>query len=78
LYPKGNNFKFYQDSLKFIAFMAGIAVAGLAGTFYFMLEYDTVYNIIDKSVSFITITVPPALPAAMTVGTVYATNRLKT
>ena len=34
---------------------------------------DSVYKVLD----IITICVPPALPAAMTVGTVYAQSRLK-
>lgn len=32
---------------------------------------------IDRSLDLITITVPPALPAAMTVGTILALTRLK-
>ena len=32
---------------------------------------------IDRSLDLITITVPPALPAAMTCGTVFAISRLK-
>lgn len=32
---------------------------------------------IEKALDVITIAVPPALPAAMTVGKVYALNRLK-
>jgi P-type E1-E2 ATPase len=33
--------------------------------------------LIDRSLNLITITVPPALPAAMTVGIVFAIGRLK-
>ncbi len=32
---------------------------------------------IDKSLDLITITVPPALPAAMTIGTIFTIYRLK-
>lgn len=78
LYPKPNKFKFYQDSLKFIMVMGVIAVLGFMGTLPFMIEqgYEA-WPIIDRSLDLITITVPPALPAAMTVGTVFAINRLK-
>jgi cation-transporting P-type ATPase 13A2 len=77
-YPKQNKFKFYQDSLKFIMVMGVIAVLGFFGTLPFMIEqgYEA-WPIIDRSLDLITITVPPALPAAMTVGTVFAINRLK-
>ena len=36
-----------------------------------------VEKVILRALDIITIVVPPALPAAMTVGTVYAQNRLK-
>lgn len=38
--------------------------------------YST-WNIIDRCLNLITITVPPALPAAMTAGTAFAISRLK-
>jgi len=78
LYPKPNKFRFYQDSLKFISFMGILAVLGFMGTLPFMIEQGfDVGPIINRSLDLITITVPPALPAAMTVGTVFAINRLK-
>lgn len=78
LYPKPNKFKFYQDSLKFIMVMGIIAILGFMGTLPFMIEQGyAAFHIIDRSLDLITITVPPALPAAMTVGTVFAINRLK-
>jgi cation-transporting ATPase 13A3/4/5 len=40
------------------------------------LKLGTVY-IIDKSLNLVTITIPPALPAAMTCGTLFAIGRLK-
>ena len=78
LYPKPNKFQFYRDSLIFVAVMAIIAVVGFCCTLPIMLNqgYST-YEIIDRSLDLITITVPPALPAAMTVGTVFAISRLK-
>lgn len=78
LYPRPNKFKFYQDSLKFIMVMGIIAVVGFAATMPMMIEqgYSTAM-IIDRSLDLITITVPPALPAAMTAGTAFAIARLK-
>ena len=58
--------------------MACIAVIGFLGTLPYTLKFN--YNpgeIIDRSLDLITITVPPALPAAMTIGTVMAISRLK-
>ena len=78
LYPKPNKFKFYRDSLLFVGAMALLAVAGFCITLPVMLRqhYNT-FAIVDRSLDLITITVPPALPAAMTVGTMLAINRLK-
>ncbi len=38
--------------------------------------YET-WAIVDRSLDLLTITVPPALPAAMTAGTAFAISRLK-
>jgi cation-transporting P-type ATPase 13A2 len=78
LYPRPNKFKFYEDSLKFILVMGLIAVVGFFASLPSMLEqgYET-QEIIDRSLDLITITVPPALPAAMTAGTAFALSRLK-
>ncbi|XP_058849284.1 polyamine-transporting ATPase 13A2-like isoform X1 [Acipenser ruthenus] len=78
LYPKPISFKFYRDSMKFVGFL-GI-LAGI-GTIYSLV---TLYRnkapwkwIIIHALDLITIVVPPALPAAMTAGTIYSQNRLK-
>lgn len=58
--------------------MGILAVIGFLATLPFMLDqgYDASV-IVDRSLDLLTITVPPALPAAMTIGTVFAINRLK-
>jgi cation-transporting ATPase 13A3/4/5 len=59
--------------------MALIAFTGFLVTLPSMLSdptLTTVY-IIDKSLNLVTITIPPALPAAMTCGTLFAIVRLK-
>lgn len=78
LYPKPLGFKFYQDSLKFITFMFFIAVIGMTYA-VIVLNYHNVSigKLIIRVLDIITIVVPPALPAAMSVGTVYAQSRLK-
>lgn len=78
LYPKPNKFKFYQDSLKFIFGMGILAIVGFLATLPFMISQGYhASQIVDRSLDLLTITVPPALPAAMTVGTVFALSRLK-
>jgi magnesium-transporting ATPase (P-type) len=54
--------------------MALLAVLGFCITLPVMLEDPDMplFDIIDRSLDLITITVPPALPAAMTFGTVFA------
>jgi cation-transporting ATPase 13A3/4/5 len=78
LYPKPSKFKFYRDSMLFIGAMAVLAVLGFMATLPIMIaqNYNT-WAIVDRSLDLITITVPPALPAAMTAGTIFAIARLK-
>lgn len=58
--------------------MAGVALVGFFITLPYLIKNNNpAGDIVDKSLDLITITVPPALPAAMTVGVVFAVNRLK-
>ena len=78
LYPKPMGFKFYQDSLKFILFLFCVAVIGMTyGIVILAKQGVKLEDLIIRALDIVTIVVPPALPAAMTVGTVYAQNRLK-
>jgi cation-transporting ATPase 13A2 len=62
----------------FVSAMAVLAVIGFCITLPVMLEDDIpLFDLIDRSLDLITITVPPALPAAMTFGTIFAIRRLK-
>ncbi|XP_017869045.1 PREDICTED: probable cation-transporting ATPase 13A3 [Drosophila arizonae] len=78
LYPPPVDYKFEQDSYKFIQFLALIACIGFIYTLVtkILRGTDTV-KIVIESLDLITIVVPPALPAAMTVGRFYAQKRLK-
>ncbi|KAI8425683.1 hypothetical protein MSG28_011492 [Choristoneura fumiferana] len=78
LYPTPADFKFDRDSYKFIVILACIAVLGLAYTVALKAYRNlTPGDIAIKALDIITIVVPPALPAAMTVGRLYAVARLK-
>ncbi|XP_053566183.1 polyamine-transporting ATPase 13A3 [Bombina bombina] len=78
LYPKPTDFKLYRDAYLFLLCL--VAVAGI-GFIYTVV--NSVLNevpasiIVIESLDIITITVPPALPAAMTAGIVYAQRRLR-
>lgn len=78
LFPKNNSFQFYKDSLKFIGGMSCIAVLGFIWSLISLLnnQADT-EDIVLKCLDMITVTVPPALPACMTVGIQFALTRLK-
>lgn len=78
LHPKPIFFKFYRDSLKFVLVLAIFAIIGTVYSIVIHIIYKAgVSQIILRGLDVITIIVPPALPAAMTVGTIYAQSRLK-
>ncbi|XP_012255739.2 polyamine-transporting ATPase 13A3-like [Athalia rosae] len=78
LYPPPADFKFDQDSYKFIAILAFIATCGFLYTVVTKMSRGiTAGDIAIKALDIITIVIPPALPAAMTVGKLYAQARLK-
>mmetsp|Transcript_12683 Transcript_12683/g.21348 ORF Transcript_12683/g.21348 Transcript_12683/m.21348 type:complete len:470 (+) Transcript_12683:712-2121(+) len=78
LYPKDTKFKFYQDSLIFVGAMAIVGIGGFLGTLPKLIQMGTEPDVlVDKSLDLITITVPPALPATMSVGVAFAIQRLK-
>ncbi|TRY61546.1 hypothetical protein TCAL_03194 [Tigriopus californicus] len=78
LFPKSMGFKFYQDSIRFICVLFFIAAMGMCYCIYvYVHRGSTLQMIVLRCLDIITIVVPPALPAAMTVGTYYAQNRLK-
>ncbi|KAJ8011279.1 hypothetical protein DPEC_G00056500 [Dallia pectoralis] len=78
LHPKPTDFKLYRDAFRFLFCLVGVAGIGFVYTIVFcILNQVPVKTIVIKSLDIITITVPPALPAAMTAGIVYAQRRLK-
>ncbi|KAG8231344.1 hypothetical protein J437_LFUL012254 [Ladona fulva] len=78
LFPQPLAFKLYEDSLKFIFVLFCIAAVGMFYSTYLYLKRNVdTETIILRTLDIITIVVPPALPAAMTVGTVYSQNRLR-
>ncbi|CAL4067513.1 unnamed protein product, partial [Meganyctiphanes norvegica] len=78
MYPPPVDFKFQQDSYKFVGVLAGIASIGFLYTVVSKyLRHVSAADIALDSFDLITIVIPPALPMAMTVGILYALQRLK-
>ncbi|CAI5449155.1 unnamed protein product [Caenorhabditis angaria] len=78
MYPKPIDFRFTKDLFKFILFLACISGLGFIYTIIIMVgRKKTLHKIIVRALDIITITVPPALPAAMSVGIINAQLRLK-
>ncbi|CCH44280.1 putative membrane protein [Wickerhamomyces ciferrii] len=78
LFPKPVGFKFYEDSFKYIGFMTMIACIGfIFSTINFIKLGLGPRIIILRALDIITIVVPPALPATLTIGTSFALARLK-
>ncbi len=78
LYPKKSKFKFHNDSMKFLLVLFAFAIAGIIITIPRNIQEGIgSTDIVLRSLDVFTITVPPALPAAMTVGTIFALSRLK-
>ncbi|XP_026187758.1 polyamine-transporting ATPase 13A2 [Mastacembelus armatus] len=78
LYPQPINFRFYRDAAIFLIILAGAAVIGTIYSIVVLFRAKvTVAQLVIRSLDIVTIVVPPALPAALTAGTIYAQNRLK-
>jgi cation-transporting ATPase 13A3/4/5 len=78
MYPKPVDFKFNTDAYRFITALACISVSGLIYTSVTKsLRGIPPSGIALDALDLLTIVVPPALPAAMTVGIMLATRRLK-
>ncbi|XP_062458995.1 probable cation-transporting ATPase 13A5 [Pezoporus occidentalis] len=78
LYPKPLNFKLYRDAFKFIV---GLSVIGVFGLIYtvcvFVSHKKPAADVVAMALLLLTVAVPPAIPTALTTGTVYAQRRLK-
>ncbi|KAI0666684.1 Ca-transporting ATPase [Trametes maxima] len=78
LFPKPTGFKFYRDSIRFIAVLAGVAGLGFcASAFQFVRLGVRWHTILIRALDLITVVVPPALPATLSIGTSFAIGRLR-
>ncbi|KAM3872209.1 polyamine-transporting ATPase 13A2 [Diretmus argenteus] len=78
LYPQPINFSFYKDASKFLLFLGGVALIGTIYSLVVLSRSNTTWmELVIRALDVVTIVVPPALPAAITTGTIYAQRRLK-
>lgn len=78
LFPKPSGFKFYRDSFRYIGVMGFIAAIGFVASFVNFVKLGLKWHlIVVRALDLITIVVPPALPATLTIGTNFALSRLR-
>ncbi|KAH9083670.1 P-type ATPase [Lactarius deliciosus] len=78
LFPKPIGFKFYRDSIRFIMVLSGIAGLGFcASAVQFVKLGIPWHTILIRALDLITVVVPPALPATLSIGTSFALSRLR-
>ncbi|KAF4983077.1 hypothetical protein FZEAL_1424 [Fusarium zealandicum] len=78
LFPKPSGFKFYRDSFRYISVMAIVAAIGFLASLVNFIRLGLAWHlIVVRALDLITIVVPPALPATLTIGTSFALSRLK-
>lgn len=78
LFPKPSGFKFYRDSFRYISVMGCVALVGFIASFINFIRLGLAWHlIVVRALDLITIVVPPALPATLTIGINFALNRLK-
>jgi cation-transporting P-type ATPase 13A2 len=78
LFPKPMGFKFYRDSMRFITVLSGIAGFGFcASAVQFVRLGIPWHTILVRALDLITVVVPPALPATLSIGTSFAIGRLR-
>ncbi len=78
LHPKPVDFRFNNDTYKYVGALGIIAIMGMVVAIVFkVMKKNPVEDIIKRSLDIITIAVPPALPGALTAGLVNAQNQLR-
>ncbi|KAJ7497400.1 hypothetical protein FB451DRAFT_1211342 [Mycena latifolia] len=78
LYPKPIGFKFYRDSVRFIGVLAGIAGLGFCFSAVQFVRIGLKWQtIVIRALDLVTVVVPPALPATLSIGTSFAIGRLR-
>lgn len=78
MFPKPVDFRFNRQIHKFIGVLACLATIGFIYSIIIKSQRGAdIKTILISALDLITIVIPPALPAAMTIGIIYAQSRLK-
>ena len=78
LFPKPSGFKFYRDAFRYITAMAGIAAIGFVASFINFVRLRLAWSVVViRALDLVTIIVPPALPATLSIGMNFALSRLR-
>lgn len=78
MFPKPSSFKFYEDSYRYILAMTIFAIIGFgASAIGFMKMHLPTSFILIRALDLVTIIVPPALPATLSIGTNISMARLR-
>lgn len=78
LFPRPIEFRFYEDSIRFVLMLFAVALLGMAYTVHlYKLRGAWTRTMLLRALDILTIVVPPALPLALTTGVVYSQARLK-
>ncbi|KAG0706086.1 hypothetical protein DFH29DRAFT_903514 [Suillus ampliporus] len=78
LFPKPIGFKFYRDSIRFIGVLFCVATLGFCASAVQFVRLGIKWPVIVvRALDLITIVVPPALPATLSIGTNFAIGRLR-
>ncbi|XP_030623586.1 cation-transporting ATPase 13A2-like [Chanos chanos] len=78
LYAQPTDFRFNKDACKFLFFLGFLALCGTVYSCVILSKSSAAWwEILMQSLDVVTIIVPPALPAAIMTGTIYAQYRLK-
>uniref|UniRef100_A0A0W0FH30 Cation-transporting ATPase n=1 Tax=Moniliophthora roreri TaxID=221103 RepID=A0A0W0FH30_MONRR len=78
LFPKPIGFKFYRDSIRFMGVLTGIAMLGFSVSAVNFVRIGLPWHtILVRALDLITVVVPPALPATLSIGTSFAIGRLR-
>ncbi|XP_075427182.1 putative cation-transporting ATPase 13A5 isoform X2 [Ascaphus truei] len=78
LYPKPVNFKLHRDAIRFLMVLVGMSMIGVIYTAcVFAMSGASARDTVLYSLLIVTVSIPPALPAALTVCILYSQVRLK-
>ncbi|KAJ1645492.1 hypothetical protein LPJ64_002927 [Coemansia asiatica] len=78
LFPKPTSFKFYRDAFRFVGVLAIVALIGfIINTINLHRLGVSASRIVQRAFDLITVVIPPALPACMSIGIAFAASRLR-